>query len=257
MKTTSVFVAVAAVAVTASVALAQTNVYSRNAVGAVRVDVPPAGQFVLAGFNFKAIGGDDATFSALFGTNQLVKNTLNTKATRIYLWDPAKGGGGGYWIFFQKPDGQFYNRDASTIPTNPVIRIGEGFWVQSPNDATTNTSIFIMGEVVSTQQFDRVTPNGFFMIGNPYASPLDLNGTNLTWMADGAFGHNLASQADNVYIFNGVGYDRYFLKTDGKWYVALSPFPLATNAVIPVGSGAWYKAKNVFTNKLVRPYPWW
>lgn len=258
MKKTSVLVAVAAVAVTASVALAQTNVYSRNAVGAVRIEVPPSGQFVMAGFSFKPIGADTITLKDLLGTNQLVKSTVPLFANRIYIWDPAIGGGGGYISVFQKADGNFYFIGSPATSTNPLIGTGQGFWIQSPNNATTSMPVFIMGEVLSSNDTDRIHTSGFMIIANPYSAPLDINSTNLNWVADGAKHGVIPTLADNIYIWNGAGYDSCFLRTaDQKWHYSASPYALATNAVIPVGGAAWYSAKQLFTNSLVRPYPWW
>jgi hypothetical protein len=258
MKKTSVLVAVAAVAMTGAVALAQTNVYSRNAVGAVRIEVPPAGQFVMAGFSFKPIGADTITLKDLLGTNQLVRHSAPTFASRIYIWDPSIGGGGGYVSVFQKADGDFYLMGFPTVTTNPLIRTGQGFWIQSPNNAATSMPVFIMGEVLSSNETDRVHTTGFMMIANPYSAPLDINSTSLNWVADGATPGVIPTVADNIYIWNGVGYDSCFLRTaDQKWHYSASPYALATNAVIPVGGAAWYSARSTFTNSLVRPYPWW
>jgi hypothetical protein len=258
MKKTSVLVAVAAVAMTGAVALAQTNVYSRNAVGAVRVEVPPAGQFVMVGFNFKPIGADSITLKDLLGTNQLVKGVIPTLSSRVYIWDPSLGGGGQYVSVFQKAEGNFYKVSAPTVQSNPLVRAGMGFWIQSPNSAVAPTNVFIMGEVLSSNETDRVHSEGFMMIANPFASPLDLNDTNINWIADGARAGTLPTLADAAYIWQGAGYMSLFLRSaDSKWHYSVPPYALATNAVIPVGGAAWYKAKQAFTNSLSRPYPWW
>lgn len=249
---------VAGAACAALVSIAQTDVYSGNAVGFVKITVPPSGQMVMAGFNFKPIGADAISLKDLFGTNQFVQANTAAKSTRIYIWNPALAGGGGYETYYQKPNGSFYDVTGTVLSTNPVIRAGDGFWLQSPNGASSNATIFVMGEVVSTGSFSRVETSGMMIIGNPYAAALDLNDTNLTWVADGATPANTPSKADTVYIWNGSGYNTFFLnKASGKWCEAVSPYPVATNAIIQVGGAAWYKGKNTFTNRLVRPYPWW
>lgn len=258
MKKSSVFMAVAAVVLTGVVALAQTNVYSRNAVGAVRIDIPPAGQFVMAGFSFKPIGADTITLKDLLGTNQMVKFNAAPFASRIYIWDPSIGGGGAYVSVFQKPDGDFYLIASPTVKTNPIIGTGQGFWIQSPNNSTTSMPVFIMGEVLSSNETDRAHSTGFMMIANPYSAALDLNDTNIHWVADGAKTGANAVLADSAYIWNGNGYISVYLSSiDQKWHYAVPPYAIATNALIPVGGAAWYKAKQVFTNSLTRPYPWW
>jgi len=258
MKKTSVLVAVATATVIGAAAIAQTNVYSRNAVGAVRIDVPPGGQFVMAGFSFKPIGADTITLKDLLGTNQLVQFNASPGASRVYIWDPSMGGGGGYVSVYQRSDGNFYLIAAPTVQTNPLISAGQGFWLQSPNNATTSMPVFIMGEVLSSNETDRIHTTGFMMIANPYSAPLDINGTNVSWIVDGATAGVAPTIADTVYIWDGAGYNSCYLRSvDAKWHYATPPFAVATNAIIPVGGAAWYKAQKSFTNALTRPYPWW
>jgi hypothetical protein len=96
------------------------------------------------------------------------------------------------------------------------------------------------------------------MIANPYSAPLDMNGTNVDWVGDGAIAGPAAPAADTAYIWNGSAYISLFLRsTDSNWHYSSPPYALATNAVIPVGGAAWYSAKQQFTNSMVRPYPWW
>ncbi|MBU4459908.1 MAG: hypothetical protein KJ579_05015, partial [Verrucomicrobia bacterium] len=67
MKKTSVLIAVAAVALTGAVALAQTNVYSRNAVGAIRLDLE-RGRFYMVGHNLVPLGTNVSTPEVILGT---------------------------------------------------------------------------------------------------------------------------------------------------------------------------------------------
>ena len=252
MRKTVALSLLAGVSLGAAVAWAQTTVYSANVVGFVSVVVPKAGGMVLAGYNFKPAGGSLATLKEVFGTNQLVQATVPTKATRICIWNTSSST---YDIVFQKKDGEFY-KDTGTLFTNAVLKSGDGFWIQSHSTSTNDLTLSLAGEVLSTNQVSRITPAGLMIIGNPYAADLDLNSTNLTWVADGAKAATIPPKADVVYIWTGTQYNSFFLKSsDGKWHDVVSPFNLATNAVIPVGGAAWYSAKGTFTNKLVRPYP--
>lgn len=240
------------VTIGAAVAWAQTTVYSANVVGFVSVVVPKAGGMVLAGYNFKPAGGDSATLKEIFGTNQLVKAAIPTLATRIFVWNTATAS---YTTYYQKASGEFYT-SLGVLTTNSVIRAGEGFWIQSNSASTNDLTLTISGEVLMSNQVSRATPAGMMMIGNPFSADLDLNSTNFNWIADGAKEATLPTLADTVYIWTDTGYKNFFLKSsDHKWHETVSPYALATNAVIPVGKGAWYKAKGSFTNTLVRPYP--
>lgn len=243
---------VAAVALMAAVSsFGQSNVYSRNAVGAIRVDIPTSNKMVLCGFNFKPIGSNEISLVSLLGTN-LVGHAVATRATRVHLWNPASNA---YLsVFFN--GGTFYTVVGS-IATNPMVTPGQGFWVQAPANATTNNTIFMMGEVISSNIVDQEVSSGFSLIANPYSAPLDLNDTNLHWVASGATASNIATRSDTVYVWNGSGYDGYWLKnSDSNWHYVIGG-SLATNAIIPVGQGAWYKSRKLFTNAVVRPYPWW
>jgi hypothetical protein len=132
----------------AGFALAQTGeVTSVNIVGYCQVTVPPSGQFVMVGLNFEGLNGASNTLSTLMGTNQLIQNNLSLQADRIFIYDPNKAGGPGYYSIFQKPNGNFYSVTAPTIATNPVLFSGNAFWLQSPNSATNSHNILLMGAV--------------------------------------------------------------------------------------------------------------
>ena len=252
MRKTVALSLLAGVSLGAAAVWAQTvtnSVYSANIVGFVSV-VAPATNMVLAGYNFKPTSGTVATLKEVFGTNQLVRNNIHTRATKISVWNTAKGLSGGYDIYYQKLDYDFYDQETGLKNTNAIIRAGDGFWIQ--NSAKTNLTVQLAGEVILDNTFARLSPLGLMIIGNPYASPLDLNSTNLHWIADGATGNNLYTRADEVSIWNGRGYDMFYLNASGKW---LPRAGTMNNPVISIGGAAWYKAKKAFTNTLVRPYP--
>jgi hypothetical protein len=258
MKNIAWMALTACAALTAGMTFAQEEptAVSSTVVGIVKVQVPPAGGMVMAGFNFKPANGESASLTEVFGTDQLVKANLPTQATKIYIWDPNKAGGPGYHSYYQRLDGQFFN--AGTLQASEGrIRSGEGFWIQSPSGGSAQV-IHLKGEVIFDDAIERPTPQGLLMIGNPYATALDLNDEKINWLADGyrATSNNLPTLADTVFIWNGKGnYKTYYLRDTGKWHHTTSPFALASDAIIPVGGAAWYSAKNPFVNLLVRPYP--
>jgi hypothetical protein len=241
--------------VSAGFALAQTGeVTSVNIVGYCQVAIAPSGQVVMVGLNFEGLNGASNTLANLMGTNQLIQSNLGAQADRIYIWDPNKAGGPGYYSIFQKPNGNFYSVTAPTIATNPVLFSGNAFWIQSANSASNTHNILLMGAVPLETSISSGFPQNLVMFANPYSVPLDINGTNINWIANGATAKNISAQADQIYVYNGGAYSAYYLKlSDSQWHNVIGN-AVATNAIIPVGAGAWYQAKNAFTNSFAIPY---
>lgn len=218
-------------------------------VGVTRVSIPPAGGFNLVGFSFSS--STPLYLEDVFGTSQLTQGILPTLADRVYLWNGAQ-----YEIYFQKADGLFYDgKNPFSDPKTTEVLPGTALFLQSPQSATETNFIFFSGDVLVTDSEFQSYSN-LVMIANPYPTDLDLNSTNLDWSA--ASSGTLPTLADRIYIWNPQksptpGYDIYFLKPDGIWYEALMPFPLG-DAVIPAGGGAFYQARQAFTNEVVRPF---
>ncbi|MCX6997037.1 MAG: hypothetical protein NTV49_08095, partial [Kiritimatiellaeota bacterium] len=233
------------------------GVFSPNGVGYAVVQVPPAGGYALCGLNFMPGGNDPTTLPDLLGTNQLVRNSAYTLASQVLLWDSeAQGGAGGYLAVFQKPNGNFYLTQTPTVAVIPGIGLGEALWIQSPKGATATQTVLLAGDVPTDPVMPQFVPAGLSMFANPYAAPLDLNDTNLHWVANGATARNAYTLADQLCLWTGTGYNNLYLRaSDQKWHYQSGGL-LATNAVIAPGAGAWYKAKQAVTNWIVRPYPW-
>ena len=218
--------------------------------GFQKVDIPPAGGVNLVGFNFTS---DQTLYlEDVFGTNQLTQGFLPSLADNIYVWN-----GSSYDTYFQKSDGNFYDvANPSTQATTEIVS-GMAMFLQSPSGASATNAITLSGSVLMTDSEQQINNNGLLTFSNPYPTPLDLNGTNVDW-SEATQGF-LPTLADNVYIWNpektgGPGYESFFIKTDGKWYESDSPSTLG-NAVLPAGGGAFYDAKNTFTNEIIRPFP--
>jgi hypothetical protein len=76
--------------------------------------------------------------------------------------------------------------------------------------------------------------------------------TNLTLSASGLYtGNNTtglnpgtsSSAADNVLIFNGVGYDTYYYRTGSGWRASTNAFLDAGPTVLPMGQSVIIKRK--------------
>ncbi|MFO7869979.1 MAG: hypothetical protein R6V03_00920, partial [Kiritimatiellia bacterium] len=230
---------------------ATNEVTSVNIVGYTRLNLGPSNSLLLVGFNFEDVAtAGPVMLKDLLGTNQLRQATLPTLADVVHYWDAEAVE---YVTVYQKSDGNFYLTDDMTTVTNFPIETGDAFWLQSPSGASDTNQIVISGAVDCGASSLRDIPTGLSQFTHPYATPLDINSTNVDWIAEGATAGNLPTLADVIHIWDGTQYDTYFLKSDDKWYDS-STFNLASNAIIGVGCGAWYEAKSLYTNEFVRPF---
>ena len=224
------------------------TVLSKNAVGYVKVSIPPGGNFNLVAFNFRAVGGGDMTIEELFGTDQLTQGVVPTLADLISFWNGAT-----YDSYFQKADGKFYSAaDPFGASVNPTVTAGQPFWVQSPSTAVTTNEVYLMGEVVGAASATQTLQTSLNHLNSPFAA--DLVMTNNDYLAEGGTGGLVPTLADVLSVWNGTGYTVSFLKSSGAWGDANDPFGADVSPVVPVGVGAWYDAKAQFDTTLDRPY---
>jgi hypothetical protein len=203
--------------------MAQTNVYSLNAVGYINVTVVP-------GFNIIAcplIASPDNTIGTI------LNNSANQyKKALVYQWVPSSG--------------TYTNDEASTalagangftngwqyggfITVNP----GQSLWFENP--FTTNLTLTFVG-TVPTGSLTNTIVTGFNMVSSILPMSGDLVTNSLSLFTN-------ATKKDAIYVWDPVGvtYDTY------NWSVALgwASNGVSTHPVIPnVGEGFWYQTGN-------------
>lgn len=234
------------------------SVISGNAVGFVKVAIPPAGGFNLVSVGFDAMGGGDLTFFDIFGTNQLIKSDYFEDADKVYLWDRERQ------VFIacaQKPSGQFHTLEnwAGGSPTNPAAPAGSVMWLQSPASAATERTVCIAGQAVAQNVSTNTIVSGCQCIGSPFSCELVL--TNNDWPADGGTGSDIKAKADHIAVWNGSDYDRYGLAADGQWYSLTNWITSGGQPVTRIlfpGMGGWYLSGkgSAWTWTEVKPYSW-
>lgn len=234
----------------------QTNeVFSRNAVGFVKVTIPPGGGYALVAVNFNSFDGSNLSLLDIFGTNQLTKANVYARADKVYVWNYDLDD---YKRYAQKTSGDFYEQAdwVTGAATNPVIVKGSGIWLQSPHSATNERAIFIAGQVVSNSVSSNAVVPGYQCIGSPFSAELVM--TNNNWLADGASGNNDKDQADQIITWNGADFERYGLAADGRWYNWTNWVGDAVDRIITLGEGAWYVSKTnvTWTWTQPKPYSW-
>jgi hypothetical protein len=261
-----------------SMASAATNqVYSKNAVGFVKVDVPSNALTIVAvPFNTMSESGV-YTLDELIGTN-LTGNGRISKADTVYIWTGNDGYNTAFlnddswgdpsiddkWCYF--PEGSDFPIACATTNIFDIMT-SDGLWINNRHNARV---LYFMGEVpfASTTTVD--IANGLSMIANPYPVTKALD--ELITTNNGAYANGRISKADMVYLWAGDGgYNMAFLNDDSwgdptidnKWcyFPEGSDLPIAcatTNIYdVEPGKGFWYNSRGgSFDWDSVKPYDW-
>lgn len=238
------------VGLVASAAMAANTASSVNAVGFVKVTVPPYPNFAAVAFNFQGLMSNSASFADIVGTNVLRRNNIFTKADKLAIYDTQHQ----EWVmYFQKSSGLFYIiTNTTAVVDPPVINPGQGFFILPPSTATNSTlDVSVAGQVVTSDVYTQQMVEGLQLFTTPYAAGFNIASND--WVADGARANNILTKADKIYVWNGTAWDMFFLKSTGWYYVTNTSQP-AVDVVIPVGGGAWYQAKTNFTLTINKPY---
>ncbi len=224
---------------------ASAQVYSQNAVGYVKVEVP-RGTLSMLRNDFKDMEGETLTPDRVFG------NTLPVD-TKVYVWDASQQN---YLI-------STYRIEVGPPPTFTtttnwssdalVLERGVGFWLQIPQSApSTNYTVYLMGEVPNDQDATISIEDGLNLIA--YSYPVEVTWTN----------SNLAKSAvvdDAVYYWDD-SIQNYYIN---RYRVEVGPPPTFTTStnwsipemVIPAGKGFWFLTSqtNVWTENKPYAYP--
>jgi hypothetical protein len=203
--------------------MAQTNVYSLNAVGYINITAVP-------GFNMIAcplIGASGNSIGTLLNnaSNQFKKAEVYQFSTTLgtYIIDEAS-------VALATANGYTNGWESNGVITlNP----GQAAWFQNP--FTTNLTLTFVG-TVPTGSLTNTIVTGFNMISSILPADGDLVTNSLT-----AF--TVATKKDEIYVWDtGIqGYDIYNYSVANGW----SSNGVALNPQIPfVGSGFWYQTGN-------------
>ena len=100
--------------------------------------------------------------------------------------------------------------DMSGYVSSAVYAPGTGFWYKAPSAASSFT---MPGEVVSADSVTKEIPaDSFCLMGSPYPISLSFN-KMVTMLTPGGY-DTMLSQAPQVQIWNGDGYDKYYYIND-------------------------------------------
>lgn len=293
MKKTLLALLVAAVAGGTTWAAGPAPVYSVNAVGVIKINVPGTntlvGKVTMVTVPFVPVGNgtnlDVSTLDSMIGVNGFVAASSVDAADQILMWN-----GAGYSTAFLCNDGWVGEGFPETVNKwcymayDPVytdqrpflcsgtnifnLWTGKGFWIRNVH---ANTTLTLVGEVPSIVTNDVEIGTSLTMVAYPY--PVEAVLASIISTNDGARSGSSLDSADQIIRWNGSGYDTYFLcnngwvgegfpETDGKWcYMAFDPVYtdnrpfIATNVVVKPGDGFWYRSRgSAFTWPVSKPY---
>jgi hypothetical protein len=212
--------------VATTLAQTTTNVYSKNAVGYVNMNLPTG--FTLISAQLSSSTGS-LTLDQVFGT------TLPDSSV-VFVFTPPSGPYKGYYYY----DGMGWVDDAFAPAGTTALERTKGFWV---NVAST-TNVAVVGEVPSASTTSVAVTSGFALFAYPYPTPMAL--TNSTF-------NSSAHDSDIIYAWNGASYAQYQY-FDGMGWVddSFSPATL----VLQTGKGYWYYSDANRNVDVSKPYLW-
>ena len=195
----------AAAWITAPTLFAQTGpVYSVNMVGFQRVDANSlALKTTSTPFNGALTDLDDVI------NTQLTGGPDKNSADNIWFWDSITSQYRKYFLFesMGHPLSGTWLRDDFQQIAEP-IEPGTGFWVIKNN--TTDDEIVMVGEVVDDPQITKNLKPGLNLVSYGYSSAISMTDLNLK-VEDGARGGSDKDDADNIWVWTGSQYEKYFL----------------------------------------------
>lgn len=164
-------------------AVAQTNVFSRNAVGVIRVDIP-SNRWALVAAQLDPMNSSNR-ISDVLGTNGIPDGTVA--------------------LFFNgiRYVGEEFIEGDGWLPGTNLIQRGMGFWIRAPRAF----SMYLTGEVPSQTNTAVSLGAGFQLISFPY--PVEVDITNSVLQVVGQDG-------DTILRFTGTQYEgAEFIEGDG------------------------------------------
>ena len=211
-----------AISVIGAVAVAQTNVLSKNAVGYVRVDMPSNGmQFVR--MDFDPLTGSN-TVSEVVG-DQLAAQS------KLYAWDYTNQ----TWVTYGKTTKLGWGSASNLVMTR-----GQAYFLKSP----VATNVFLMGQVPdSTNSYLVPVGEGLNAVGFSFPATTYWTNTAISKVLD---------SGDKLYVWDvASGYVIYGKTTKLGW-------GSATNLILQPGQGFFIRKGSVGTTNWseLKPYTW-
>ena len=211
------------------------EVISSNTVGYMKLAIPAGGYTMIAN-PFVEVGTEAAIgLDEMFDNDKTAAKagTSSDSADKIMVWNGAAFETLAY--FKQTKGGKFWANASGTATTDP-FPLNSGVFYQSAG--TTNTLLTISGQVKSSSQTLPIAHGCYTLLENPFPIDLPIQSFNVA----GAKGATSSDSADKILIWNGVGYDTYYLKKTKSGQFWADSSGTQTSYAIPSGAGFFYQS---------------
>jgi len=214
MRTKTLLIAVAALAVGVASSMAQT--YSQNIVGYVNTPIPAGYNLLVTPVSPNTTNNAEAILPSLESGDVLL------------VWN-----GGGYNVDLFIGPGAWYDGVSSSPISEPVLLPGQGFFYQNNNSLKTNTFV---GTVQLTNTVGLAA--GYSLVGStaPIGGSIESTNFNIPF-----------ASGDVVLVWNGGGYNVDLFIGPGAWYDGVSSSPIAV-PTLSLSQGFFYQNNNAPTN---------
>ena len=204
---------------------------SANTTNQLTVLLPPAVGSLVGTLNI----GDSCeilpanTLASVFGTPPTLTGGASlVAADNVYLFN------GTSWVAYYYSTAGFWKQSGNANRNNVVIYPDDLVFI-SRKDTTGPAAITLMGTVPSTSEKSEIA-TGSTAFANRFPVDLTLGGLGLQSIPGWVAG-TTASNSDNVYLFNGTAWVKYYYSTAGFWKQSGNTNQDATP--IPAGSGVF------------------
>ena len=223
--------AIVAVATIAGVASAQTEVYSKNAVGYESKSLLSSGRFEFVRVDFRGIGNTTNTFENYMGS-QLPANTA------AYVWNVSS----------QKWDAAIKTSKSGWGSfSNTPVTLGMSVFLKSPPASPTNINFYMSGEVPDTAQVNLSVAGAGSLNAASYGYPVSKPWTNMALA-------NILQANDALYLWNNTNnnWDTFIKTSKSGWGT------LGNAIIIQPGQGMYAKKSSASSTNWseLKPYTW-
>ncbi|MDZ4200210.1 MAG: hypothetical protein U1E27_13105 [Kiritimatiellia bacterium] len=212
---------------TLSLSASAQDTYSANAVGFIKLELPPG--LSLVSTPFVKVGGETPTIGDVFGTNV-------PDFSVVHVYHPSTG-----YRTFSFVFGEWYTGATGGQSTNQLDR-GSGVWFKNP--ASSNVVLNVVGEVPGGAAFATEIvelPVGLSLVSFSFPASTPIAASGL-----------VPDNFDVIHSYMpGEGY-RSFSYVFGQWYEGATPVSFSFEP----GKAYWYKSVSQKTWTQPKPYVW-
>jgi hypothetical protein len=215
------------------------------------------------------MGMNDSDDSAICAGEMLADGLIGSlslgTSDQLFFWNGT--GFDIYYLFdgsgYPAYDGKWFDLDTGLPEPTREFQLFEGYFVKRINSGPSVAQSTVLGDVQISDTITISIPEGFNMIAYPYPVDVDINSSDFCRVGDGAKGSLSLGTSDQLYFWNGTGFDIYYLfdgsgypAYDDKWFDLDTGLP-AVGKVVGTFDAFYYKrlsGEGTLTWDVERPF---